>query len=186
MTNIFGGHRFMSTVVKRALLSVTEKNGIVELAQRLVDLGSEIISTGGTANALRQAEIKVTEVSQLTGFPEILDGRVKTLHPKVFGGLLGLPDKPEHASAMESHGIAPFDIVAVNLYPFEKVIEGKSMSDEELIEFVDIGGVALLRAAAKNYKNVLVLSDPGDYGAILTEMQSERGVSMETRHRLAV
>lgn len=176
----------MSTAVKRALLSVTDKNGIVELAQRLSDLGSEIISTGGTATTLRQAEIKVTEVSALTGFPEILDGRVKTLHPKVFGGLLGLPDKPEHASAMETHGISPFDLIAVNLYPFEKVIQGKTLSDEELIEYVDIGGVALLRAAAKNYKNVLVVCDPNDYGMVLKEMQNPLGVSDKLRQALAV
>jgi phosphoribosylaminoimidazolecarboxamide formyltransferase / IMP cyclohydrolase len=173
-------------LVRRVLLSVTDKTGVVDLAHRLTDLGADIISTGGTASILRQAEVKVTEVSALTGFPEILDGRVKTLHPKIFGGLLGLPDKPEHANSMESHGITPFDMIAVNLYPFEKVIEGKSMTDDELIEFVDIGGVALLRAAAKNYKNVLVVCDPADYGAVLEEMQSPKGVSMATRQRLAV
>ena len=173
-------------LIRRALLSVTEKTGVVDLAHRLSDLGAEIISTGGTASILRQAEIGVTEVSALTGFPEILDGRVKTLHPKVFGGLLGLPDKPEHANAMETHGIAPFDLIAVNLYPFEKVIQGKSMEDDELVEFIDIGGVALLRAAAKNYKNVLVLCDPADYGIVLQEIQNPQGVSEELRQRLAV
>jgi phosphoribosylaminoimidazolecarboxamide formyltransferase/IMP cyclohydrolase len=172
--------------VRRALVSVTDKTGVVDLAHRLSDLGAEIVSTGGTASALRQAEIGVTEVSTLTGFPEILDGRVKTLHPKVFGGLLGLPDKPEHANAMETHGITPFDLIAVNLYPFEKVIAGKSLDDDELVEYIDIGGVALLRAAAKNYKNVLVLCDPKDYGIVLQEMQSPLGVSDELRHRLAV
>lgn len=173
-------------LVRRALLSVTDKAGVVDLAHRLSDLGSEIISTGGTASTLRQAEINVTEVSALTGFPEILDGRVKTLHPKVFGGLLGLPNKPEHANAMETHGISPFDLIAVNLYPFEKVIEGSKMSDEELVEFIDIGGVALLRAAAKNYKNVIVVCDPNDYGLVLTEMQNPNGVSEELRRKLAV
>jgi phosphoribosylaminoimidazolecarboxamide formyltransferase/IMP cyclohydrolase len=176
----------MSIVLKRALLSVTEKNGVVDLAQRLADFGCEIVSTGGTAKTLRQAEINVTEVSELTGFPEILDGRVKTLHPKVFGGLLALRDKPEHTSALETHGIAPFDLIAVNLYPFEKVLEGKSLTDDELIEFVDIGGVALLRAAAKNYKNVLVVCDPDDYGMVLTEMQNPLGVSDKLRQALAV
>ncbi|MCG3203396.1 MAG: Bifunctional purine biosynthesis protein PurH [Elusimicrobia bacterium] len=171
---------------RRALLSVTEKNGVVDLAHRLADLGTEIISTGGTASILRQAEVNVTEVSALTGFPEILDGRVKTLHPKVFGGLLGLPDKPEHANAMETHGIAPFDLIAVNLYPFEKVIQGKSMDDDELVEFIDIGGVALLRAAAKNYKNVLVLCDPNDYGPALQEIQNPTGVSEDFRRKMAV
>ena len=173
-------------LVQRALLSVTEKTGVVDLAHRLSDLGAEIVSTGGTAAILRQAEIIVTEVSALTGFPEILDGRVKTLHPKVFGGLLGLPDKPEHANAMETHGIAPFDLIAVNLYPFEKVIQGSSMTDDELVEFIDIGGVALLRAAAKNYKHVLTVCDPADYGLVLQELQSPLGVSTELRRRLAV
>lgn len=173
-------------VLRRALLSVTDKNGVVDLAHRLTDLGTEIISTGGTASILRQAEVNVTEVSTLTGFPEILDGRVKTLHPKVFGGLLGLPNKPEHANAMETHGIAPFDLIAVNLYPFEKVIQGKSMDDDDLVEFIDIGGVALLRAAAKNFKNVLVLCDPSDYGPALQEMQNPQGVSEEFRRRMAV
>src|SRR5882672_8070336 len=119
-------------LIKRALVSVTDKTGVVDLAHRLCDLGAEIVSTGGTAAILRQAEIQVKEVSALTGFPEILDGRVKTLHPKVFGALLGLPDKPEHASAMETHGITPFDLIAVNLYPFEKVLEGRNLDDYEL------------------------------------------------------
>ncbi len=173
-------------LIKRALVSVTDKTGLVDLAHRLNDLGAEIVSTGGTAAILRQAEIQVKEVSALTGFPEILDGRVKTLHPKVFGGLLGLPDKPEHANAMETHGIAPFDLIAVNLYPFEKVIDGRTLTDDELVEFIDIGGVALLRAAAKNYKNVLVLCDPADYGVALQELQSPLGISSELRHKLAV
>ena len=171
---------------RRALLSVTDKTGVVDLGHRLSDLGTEIVSTGGTANILKQAEIKVTEVSQLTGFPEILDGRVKTLHPKVFGGLLGLQDKPEHINAMEQYGIVPFDLIAVNLYPFENVIQSQSLEDNELVEFIDIGGVALLRAAAKNYKHVLVISDPNDYGLVLQEMQSGLGVSDDLRHKLAV
>lgn len=173
-------------LIRRALLSVTDKTGVVDLAHRLTELGAEIISTGGTASALRQAEINVTEVSALTGFPEIMDGRVKTLHPKIFGALLALPDKPEHKQAMATHGITPLDLIAVNLYPFEKVIEGQKLSDEELIEYVDIGGVSLLRAAAKNYKNVLVISDPKDYGLVLQELQSPLGVSDELRHKLAV
>jgi len=172
--------------IKRALLSVTDKTGIVDLAHRLTELGAEVVSTGGTAQTLRQAEIAVTEVSKVTGFPEILDGRVKTLHPNIFGGLLALPEKPEHASAMQEYGITPFDLVAVNLYPFEKVIDSKSLSDDELIEYVDIGGVALLRAAAKNYKNVIVVSDPDDYGMVLDEIQSPRGISEKLRHKLAV
>jgi len=173
-------------LIHRALLSVTDKTGIVDLGHRLTDLGAELISTGGTASTLRQAEINVKEVSALTGFPEILDGRVKTLHPKVFGGLLGLPQNPDHANAMETYGITPFDLVAVNLYSFEKVIEAKSLEDDELVEFIDIGGVALLRAAAKNYKNVIPICDPKDYGLVLEEIQSPLGISDQLRHRLAV
>lgn len=172
-------------MIKRALLSVTDKTGIVDLAQRLSDLGTVVVSTGGTAATLKQAEIKVQEVSDMTGFPEILDGRVKTLHPKIFGGLLAMPDKPEHKSALETHGIEPFGLVAVNLYPFEKVIQGKSMTDDELVEFIDIGGVALLRAAAKNFKNVLVVCDPADYGLVLEELQSPLGISDKLRRKLA-
>lgn len=172
--------------VRRALFSVTDKTGVVDFAHRLTDLGAEIISTGGTAATLRQAEINVQEVSTLTGFPEILDGRVKTLHPKVFGALLGLPNKPEHANAMATHGITPFDLIAVNLYAFEKVIQDKTLNDEELVEYIDIGGVALLRAAAKNYQNVLVVCDPADYGLVLEELQSKLGVSDELRRKLAV
>lgn len=173
-------------LVRRALLSVTDKTGIVDLAHRLSDLGAEIVSTGGTAQTLRQAEINVTEVSALTGFPEILDGRVKTLHPKVFGGLLGMPDKPEHANAMATHGISPFELIAVNLYPFEKIISGKTLDDTEIMEYIDIGGVALLRAAGKNYKHVLPICDPNDYGVVLQELQSPLGISDELRHKLAV
>ena len=171
---------------RRALLSVTDKSGVVDLAHRLSDLGLEIVSTGGTAKILKQAEINVTEVSELTGFPEILGGRVKTLHPKVFGGLLGIPSNPDHANAMESHGIIPFEIIAVNLYPFEKVIENQKMSDEELVEYIDIGGVALLRAAAKNYQHVLPVCDPKDYGIVLQELNSKLGLSDETRRRMAI
>ncbi len=173
-------------LIRRALLSVTDKTGVVDLAHRLIELGAEIVSTGGTAATLRQAEINVTEVSTLTGFPEIMDGRVKTLHPKVFGALLALPDNPGHKEAMATHGITPFDLIAVNLYPFEKVIEGQKMSDEELVEYIDIGGVSLLRAAAKNYKNVLVVSDPKDYGMVLQEIQNPLGVTPELRQKLAV
>lgn len=174
------------SLVKRALLSVTDKTGIVDLAHRLNELGSEIVSTGGTAATLRQAEVNVTDVSSLTGFPEIMDGRVKTLHPKIFGALLALPDKPDHKQAMATHGITPFELVAVNLYPFEKVIEGQNLNDEELIEFIDIGGVSLLRAAAKNYKHVLVVCDPKDYGLVLQELQNPLGVSDQLRQKLAV
>jgi len=169
---------------QRALLSVTDKTGIVELAQRLTELGVEIYSTGGTSTALRQAEITVHEVSDLTGFPEILDGRVKTLHPKIFGALLGQPEKAEHAKAMKDHGITPIGLVVVNLYPFEKISEGPRLEDPELVEYIDIGGVSLLRAAAKNFERVLPVCDPEDYGTVLEELQSPLGLSTETRRRL--
>ncbi|HNF59988.1 MAG TPA: bifunctional phosphoribosylaminoimidazolecarboxamide formyltransferase/IMP cyclohydrolase, partial [Elusimicrobiota bacterium] len=136
----------MKTVeIRRALISVSSKNQIVELAHGLSNLGVEILSTGGTAKSLRQAEIKVREVSDLTGFPEILDGRVKTLHPKVFGGLLALRDKAAHSQDMEKHGIPPIDLVVVNLYPFETVCNDTNIPQDEMLEYIDIGGSALIR-----------------------------------------
>ena len=141
----------MSTTkkAKSALISVFHKDGLEAIVKKLDKLGITIYSTGGTEKFILNLGINVVPVEDLTSYPSILGGRVKTLHPKVFGGLLGMPDKPDHANAMESLGILPFDLIAVNLYPFEKVIGGKSLSDEELVEFIDIGGVALLRAAAK-------------------------------------
>ncbi|MBI4395717.1 MAG: bifunctional phosphoribosylaminoimidazolecarboxamide formyltransferase/IMP cyclohydrolase [Elusimicrobia bacterium] len=171
--------------VKRALFSVSDKAHIVELANGLSRLGVEIYSTGGTAKALRQAEITVTEVSDLTGFPEILDGRVKTLHPKVFGGLLGKRDKTAHAREMEKHGIPPIDLVVVNLYPFETVSADANLPEEEMLEYIDIGGSALLRAAAKNFSDVAPVCDPEDYALVLEELNTRGGLSHETRMRLA-
>ncbi len=171
--------------IRRALISVSSKNQVVELAHGLSTLGVDILSTGGTAKTLRQAEIKVQEVSDLTGFPEILDGRVKTLHPKVFGGLLALRGKETHSKDMEKHGILPIDLVVVNLYPFESVCNDTSMPQEEMLEYIDIGGSALIRAAAKNYNSVTPLCDPEDYPLVLEELNERGNLSPETRQRLA-
>jgi phosphoribosylaminoimidazolecarboxamide formyltransferase/IMP cyclohydrolase len=149
--------------IRRVLISVSNKEGIVELAHGLSELGVEILSTGGTSKTLRQVELRVKDVSDLTGFPEILDGRVKTLHPKVFGGLLSLRGKPSHTQDMEKYGIEPIDMVIVNLYPFESICGDTSLPEEELLEYMDIGGSALLRAASKNFRNVAPLVDPEDY-----------------------
>lgn len=176
----------MKTVeIRRALISVSSKNQIVELAHGLSNLGVEILSTGGTAKSLRQAEINVREVSDLTGFPEILDGRVKTLHPKVFGGLLALRDKAAHSQDMEKHGIPPIDLVVVNLYPFESVCNDTNIPPDEMLEYIDIGGSALIRAAAKNYSHVAPLCDPDDYALVLEELNERGKLSPETRQRLA-
>ncbi len=171
--------------IKRALFSVSQKSQIVELAHGLSRLGVEILSTGGTAKALRQAEISVQEVSDLTGFPEILDGRVKTLHPKVFGGLLAKRGKTTHDQDMAKHGIAPIDMVVVNLYPFESVCGDSSLPEDEMLEFIDIGGSALLRAAAKNFTDVVPVCDPEDYALILEELNGTGRLGKETRLRLA-
>jgi phosphoribosylaminoimidazolecarboxamide formyltransferase / IMP cyclohydrolase len=178
----------MSTVetkVSRALVSVWNKANLVEFAHGLSKLGVEILSTGGTSKALRQAEINVKDVSDLTGFPEILDGRVKTLHPKVFGGLLGLRDKAAHGQEMEKHGIPTIDLVVVNLYPFETACADPALPEEELMEYIDIGGSALLRAASKNFGHVAPLCDPEDYAPVLEELQNRGALSKETRWRLA-
>ncbi len=151
----------------RALISVSDKRGIVAFAQELVRRGWEIVSTGGTAALLRSEGIAVTAVDEVTGFPEILDGRVKTLHPAVHGGLLGRPDIPEHARQLEAHGIATFELVAVNLYPFRATIAAPNVSFEDAIENIDIGGPSMLRSAAKNFAHVLPVVDPRDYGRVL-------------------
>jgi phosphoribosylaminoimidazolecarboxamide formyltransferase/IMP cyclohydrolase len=171
--------------IKRALLSVSDKRGIVELARGLAAHGVELLSTGGTARLLREAGLAVREVADYTGFPEMLDGRVKTLHPKVHGGLLGRRDLPEHVRAMREHDIPPIDLVCVNLYPFREVTE-RGCSLEEAIENIDIGGPSMLRSAAKNYRAVTVLCDPADYEVVLEEMRRLDGAtSFATRSRLA-
>ncbi|PIK68659.1 bifunctional phosphoribosylaminoimidazolecarboxamide formyltransferase/inosine monophosphate cyclohydrolase, partial [Methylobacterium frigidaeris] len=152
--------------ISRALLSVSDKTGLVEFARALAARGITLVSTGGTHRALAEAGLTVTEVSDLTGFPEMMDGRVKTLHPGVHGGLLAVRDNPEHQAAMLAHGIAAIDLLVVNLYPFEATLAaGKPAA--ECIENIDIGGPAMIRAAAKNHKDVAVVVDVADYGAVL-------------------
>jgi phosphoribosylaminoimidazolecarboxamide formyltransferase / IMP cyclohydrolase len=171
-------------MIKRALLSVADKTGIVALARGLVDLGCEIISTGGTAGALREAGVPVTALERVTGFPEILGGRVKTLHPAVHGALLAVRENEAHAAELGRHGIQPIDLVAVTLYPFEAAL-ARGSDERTLIEEIDIGGVTLLRAAAKNFRDVVVLSDPAQYAPVLEEIRKTRGVAPERRRRLA-
>ncbi|OGI56000.1 MAG: bifunctional phosphoribosylaminoimidazolecarboxamide formyltransferase/IMP cyclohydrolase [Candidatus Muproteobacteria bacterium RBG_19FT_COMBO_61_10] len=172
--------------IQRALISVSDKTGIVDFARALGEYKIEILSTGGTAKLLSEAGIAVREVSDYTGFPEMLDGRVKTLHPKIHGGLLGRRDLPSHVSAMQEHGIAPIDLVVVNLYPFEQAIARPGCDLDHAIENIDIGGPTMLRSAAKNHASVTVLVDSGDYALVLAEMKSNGGtVTAATRFRLA-
>ncbi|HMB48733.1 MAG TPA: bifunctional phosphoribosylaminoimidazolecarboxamide formyltransferase/IMP cyclohydrolase, partial [Afifellaceae bacterium] len=170
--------------VRRALLSVADKTGIIELARGLIDAGAEIISTGGTAAALKAEGLAVTDIDAVTGFPEVMHGRVKTLHPMIHGGLLAIRDEPSHAAAMEEHGIAGIDLIASNLYPFEQVVAA-STDPVEIIENIDIGGPAMTRAAAKNAAYVTCITDPADYDAILAEVKETGGTSRATRSRLA-
>jgi phosphoribosylaminoimidazolecarboxamide formyltransferase / IMP cyclohydrolase len=172
--------------IERAIISLTDKSGIAEFAKSLGGFGVEILSTGGTAKALRDAGVSVKDISEYTGFPEMLDGRVKTLHPKVHGGLLGMRDNPEHVKLMKEHGIKNIDMVVVNLYQFEKTVAKPGVTLEEAIENIDIGGPTMLRSAAKNYKDVTVVVDPADYAVILKEMKElGGGTSLKTRFRLA-
>jgi phosphoribosylaminoimidazolecarboxamide formyltransferase/IMP cyclohydrolase len=172
--------------VQRAILSVTDKTGVVEFGRKLDQMGVELVSTGGTAKALREAGIAVRDISDLTGFPEMLDGRVKTLHPKVHGGILHRRADAAHRRSVEEHGIAPIDMVVVNLYAFESTAAKPGVSLEELIENIDIGGPSMIRSAAKNWNDVAVVTSPGDYDAIADEMAASGGeVSRETRWRLA-
>jgi phosphoribosylaminoimidazolecarboxamide formyltransferase/IMP cyclohydrolase len=169
----------------KALISVTDKAGIVEFARELVQLDFEILSTGGTAKTLKAAGLPVTEVSAYTGFPEILDGRVKTLQPKIHGGLLGRRQDPRHREQMRALDIEPIDLLVVNLYAFEKTVAQPGCTLEEAIENIDIGGPALLRAAAKNYPEVTVLTDPNDYPRVLQELKTNGRTSSATRFYLA-
>lgn len=168
----------------RALISVSDKRGIVGFAQGLVELGWEVVSTGGTAATLRKASVPVTTVDQVTGFPEILDGRVKTLHPRIHAGLLARPDFPTHVSALAEHGILPFQLVAVNLYPFQATIADPGVTFEDAIENIDVGGPSMLRAAAKNHQYVLPVVDPKDYPVVL-EMLRNGTVAEECRREFA-
>jgi len=172
--------------IERAIISVTDKSGIVEFANSLSELGVQILSTGGTARALREGKISVTDISDYTGFPEMMDGRVKTLHPKVHGGLLGIRDNPEHVEVMKAHGIKTIDMVVVNLYQFEKTVAKEEVTLEEAIENIDIGGPSMLRSSAKNFRYVTVIVDPFDYEVVLREMKETGGeTTLKTRFRLA-
>ncbi len=172
--------------IERAIISVTDKSGVVEFAGSLAEFGVEILSTGGTARAIRQGGVAVKDISDYTGFPEIMDGRVKTLHPKIHGGLLGLRDDLEHSRMMKTHGILPIDMVVVNLYQFEKTVERDGVTLEEAVENIDIGGPSMLRSSAKNFRHVTVVVDPSDYGPVLGEMTAHSGATtLETRFRLA-
>jgi phosphoribosylaminoimidazolecarboxamide formyltransferase/IMP cyclohydrolase len=170
---------------KRALLSVSDKTGLVEFAQALVAAGYSLVSTGGTSTALRNAGLTVSDISDLTGFPEMLDGRVKTLHPKVHGGLLFLRDNEEHRQQAAAHGIEPIDLVVVNLYPFEQTIAKADVTLEHAIENIDIGGPSMLRSAAKNYRSVTVITDPADYAIVAKELSVSGETTLATRERLA-
>lgn len=170
--------------IRRALISVSDKTGLVAFATALAQAGVEILSTGGSAKALRAAGVPVVEVSDHTGFPEILDGRVKTLVPQIHGGILGRRDLPEHIAQMAEHGIAPIDLVAVNLYPFEATVAGGA-GFEECVENIDIGGPALIRAAAKNHDSVAVLTQAEHYAQVLAEITAHGGTTLATRKMLA-
>jgi len=172
--------------IERAIVSVTDKSNLDKFAAGLRDMGVEIISTGGTGRMLREAGIPVRDISEVTGFPEILDGRVKTLHPLVHGGILARRDNPEHVQTMKAHGIAQIDMVVVNLYAFEKAVACPGCTLDEAMENIDIGGPTMLRAAAKNFRDVAVVIDPADYEAVVEEMRARKGaLSLETRFHLA-
>lgn len=163
--------------VRRALLSVSDKTGLIELARKLAAHDVELISTGGTAQALRDGGLLVRDVAEITGFPEMLDGRVKTLHPMIHGGLLARRDLPAHMEALAEAGIAPIDLIVVNLYPFEETLAGGA-DYETCVENIDIGGPAMIRAAAKNHADVAVLVEPDDYEAVISALESEGGLSL--------
>jgi phosphoribosylaminoimidazolecarboxamide formyltransferase/IMP cyclohydrolase len=172
--------------ISKALISVSDKTGLVEFARKLVQHGVEIVSTGGTAKLLRENGLEARDVADLTGFPEMLDGRVKTLHPKVHGGILGIRANEEHRAKMREHGIEPIDLVVVNLYPFRKTIQKPDVAMEEAIENIDIGGPAMIRSAAKNHNDVAVVVDPSDYSMVASELDQLGGLTLDLRYRLAV
>jgi len=176
----------MDVKIKKALISVSDKEGVVEFAQSLSDMGVKIISTGGTARMLTTAGVDVIGIEKVTGFPEMMDGRVKTLHPKIHGGLLGIRDNENHKAAMKQHGIEPIDLVCVNLYPFEETISREDCTLEEAIENIDIGGPGMVRSAAKNHKYVTIVTGPEQYASVVDEMkQNDGSVSEKTRSELA-
>ncbi|HXE91640.1 MAG TPA: bifunctional phosphoribosylaminoimidazolecarboxamide formyltransferase/IMP cyclohydrolase [Terriglobales bacterium] len=172
--------------IQRAILSVTDKTGLAEFARRLAAMNVDLVSTGGTARLLRDSGVAVRDVSELTGFPEMLDGRVKTLHPKVHGGILHIRSNAEHRAAVAQHGIAPIDMVVVNLYAFEKTASKPGVRFDEIVENIDIGGPSMVRSAAKNFRDVAIVTSPADYDAIAQEMENSGGeLSLATRWRLA-
>jgi len=171
--------------VSTALISVTDKGGIVEFARSLEGLGIEILSTGGTARTIRDGGIKVLDISEYTAFPEMMDGRVKTLHPKVHGGLLGRRDNQQDIQMMRIHGIKDINMVVVNLYQFEQTISREGCTLEEAVENIDIGGPSMLRSAAKNFRYVTVIADPSDYAKVLKELTESGQTTLETRFELA-
>ena len=184
----FGGWNYtviLMPKIERALISVFDKTGLIPFAETLAAAGVEIISTGGTAKALKEKGIQVIELSAHTGFPEMLDGRVKTLHPKIHGGLLYLRDNPEHVATAKEHGIKPIDLVVVNLYPFEQTVARPNVTLEEAIENIDIGGPSMLRSAAKNHESVTVIINPGDYSEVAEQIISSGGTTLELRRKLA-
>ena len=170
--------------VKRALISVSDKTGVVEFARALSSMGVEIVSTGGTMKALQDAGVPVIYISDVTGFPEMMDGRVKTLNPYIHGGILAVRDNPEHAAAMKKHGIHPIDLVVVNLYPFRQTVAKPGVKQEEAVENIDIGGPAMVRSAAKNFQYVTVVVNPDRYGAVLAELSAHGEVTAATRLEL--
>ncbi len=173
-------------MIKRALISVSDKKGVVDFAKELSGMGIEILSTGGTAKALRDAGVPVIEVSEYTGFPEMLDGRLKTLHPKIHGGLLSRRSNPKDMEDIQSHGIKTIDMVVVNLYPFEATTSKPNVTFDEAIENIDIGGPTMLRASAKNFQDVAVVVDPDDYVKVIGEIRAAKGeLSKETKLNLA-
>ncbi|HXA86546.1 MAG TPA: bifunctional phosphoribosylaminoimidazolecarboxamide formyltransferase/IMP cyclohydrolase, partial [Candidatus Dormibacteraeota bacterium] len=172
--------------IQRAILSVTDKTGLVEFAQKLAAMKVELVSTGGTAKLLREAGIAVKDISDLTGFPELMDGRVKTLHPKVHGGILHIRGNAEHVAAAKEHGIQPIDMVVVNLYAFEKTASKPGVHFDEVVENIDIGGPSMVRSAAKNFRDVAIVTSPDDYAPIAQEMATSGGdLGLATRWRLA-
>ncbi len=171
--------------ISTALISVTNKGGIVEFARSLEQLGVEILSTGGTARALRDGNVQVLDISDYTGFPEMMDGRVKTLHPRVHGGLLGRRDNERDLQMMEKHDIKSIDLVVVNLYQFEEAVAKEDCTLEDAVENIDIGGPSMIRSAAKNFKDVTVVVDPSDYSQVLGEITKSGGTTLKTRFELA-
>src|SRR6202046_2792536 len=171
--------------IHRALLSVSDKTGLVPFAQTLIQAGVQLISTGGTAKALRDAGLQVTDLSAYTGFPEMMDGRVKTLHPKIHGGLLFIRGNEQHEAAARSHQIEPIDLVVVNLYPFEQTVAKPNVTLPEAIENIDIGGPSMLRSAAKNHDSVTVVVDPADYAEVAQQITETGDTTLELRRTLA-